>query len=139
MLDEDEIEDTFVLERTTPDPSADGTFPADPVSFTSPPPDLEEQLKSFLKAVKKIQPDSVEDKRKRDGVMQSALVKCLGILEGAYATSLEKDGALLGRAQGRNWMAIVVRMGEKRLILEAKEVLGLEGEEGRAKRAKVDG
>ncbi|KAI9898729.1 hypothetical protein N3K66_007089 [Trichothecium roseum] len=153
LLDEDEIEDTFVLERTTPDPGPDGTFPADapPVAFTSPPPDLAEQLKAFLKAAKKVRPGSgVEDKRKRDEVAQSALVRCLGVLEGAYATTLEQDEALLAAcaeegnsssSDRRKRMALVVRMGEKRLIREAREVLGAgeSSEEGRAKRTKLDG
>lgn len=156
LLDEDEIEDTFVLERTTPDPGPDGTFPADapPAAFTVPPPDLAEQLKAFLKAAKKVRPGTFDDKRKRDEVAQSALVRCLGVLEAAYATTLEQDEALLAAcaeegnnssssssSDRRKRMALVVRMGEKRLIREAREVLGAgeSSEEGRAKRTKLDG
>lgn len=122
--DKDELEDTFVLERESGEPKSDGTF-AGPATLTEMPGDLLEQLKIFLKAVKKIDPESIPDKRKRDDVMQAILAQSLHALESRYPTNATDDESLL-RKEGvsqRQRMAIEVRRGEKKLLEEAKEML----------------
>lgn len=123
-IDEDELEDTFVLERESGEPNSDGTF-AGPATFVGMPGELLEQLKMFLKAIKKIDPESIPDKRKRDDIMQVILAQSLHSLESRYPTSATEDERLLqedGVSQ-RQRMAIEVRLGEKRLLQEAKDVL----------------
>lgn len=61
-------------------------------------------------------------------------------LQGQYATSIEEDERLLETVQGRERMAVVVRVGEKKLLKEAKAFLsGKMGEahKGSNKRARL--
>ena len=123
-IDEDELEDTFVLERESGEPNSDGTF-AGPATLTGMPEDLLDQLKVFLKAIKKVDPESFPDKRKRDDVMQTILARSLHALESQYPTNTADDERLLqqnGVSQHQR-MAIAVRLGEKRLLQEAKAML----------------
>ncbi|CAM1507847.1 Fc.00g046950.m01.CDS01 [Cosmosporella sp. VM-42] len=118
--DEEEIEDTFVLERETSEPNSDGTFASFAI-FENMPEDLQQQLKGVLKAVKKAQPDAIPDKRKRDEIHQAVLVKTIERLASRYPTSIAEDGLLLKsqNLSSRARMAIQVRIGEKKLLQEA--------------------
>lgn len=122
--DEDEMEDTFVLERESGEPNPDGTFAA-PAILKTLPEDLLDQLKAFIWAIRKVSPNSVPDKRKRDEVHIEALVSTLQKLEARYATTATEDVVLLQRGglAERSQLAIVVRLGEKRLLQEAKDLL----------------
>lgn len=123
-IDEDELEDTFVLERESGEPNSDGTF-AGPATLTGMPEDLLEQLKIFLKGIKKVDPESFPDKRKRDDVMQTILARSLYALESRYPTNTADDERLLqqnGVSQHQR-MAIAVRLGEKILLQEVKAML----------------
>ena len=119
-LDEDELEDTFVLERESGEPNPDGTF-ATQASLSDMPGDLREQLKEFLKAIKKLQPESIPDKRKRDEVQQAVLLRVLQKLGARYTTSSTEDALLLQQngLPERSRMAAQVRLGEKKLLQEA--------------------
>lgn len=123
-MDEDELEDTFVLERESGEPNPDGTF-ATPAQVTEMPGDLREQLKDFLKATKKIQPDWFPDKRKRDEVQQAVLAKTLQKLQVRYQTTAVEDGLLLQQphVSERTRMAVKVRLGEKQLLQEARAMV----------------
>ncbi|KAJ4249548.1 N-lysine methyltransferase setd6 [Fusarium falciforme] len=147
LEEEEEFEDTFVLERETGEVNSDGTF-SGPARFESMPEDLQEQLKTFLKGVKKAQPEAIPDKRKRDEIHHAVLAKTLQALASRYPTSTSEDQILL---QGqdlsqRTRMAIEVRLGEKKLLQEAiastssvDVEMTVDDESGPAKRAKRSG
>ncbi|SPJ80208.1 related to RMS1 - regulatory protein [Fusarium torulosum] len=120
LQEEDEFEDTFVLERETGEVNSDGTF-AGPARFESMPEDLQEQLKTFLKGVKKAQSNAIPDKRKRDEIHQAVLAKTLEALAARYPTSISEDESLLRghNLSQRARMATLVRVGEKKLLQEA--------------------
>ncbi|KAK2672529.1 hypothetical protein RAB80_012608 [Fusarium oxysporum f. sp. vasinfectum] len=119
LEEDEEFEDTFVLERETGEVNSDGTF-AEPARFESMPEDLQEQLKTFLKGIKKAQPDAIPDKRKRDEIHQAVLAKTLEALVTRYPTSISEDENLLKQdLNQRTRMAIAVRLGEKKLLQEA--------------------
>ncbi|KAF5013437.1 hypothetical protein FDECE_549 [Fusarium decemcellulare] len=147
LEEEEEFEDTFVLERETGEVNSDGTF-SGPARFESMPEDLQQQLKTFLKGVKKAQPDAIPDKRKRDEIHQAVLAKTLEALASRYSTGISEDELLL-KGQDLNQrtrMAIEVRLGEKKLLQEAIAAsssddveMTVDDESGPAKRAKVSG
>lgn len=109
------------------------------------PEDLQEQLKTFLKGVKKAHPDAIPDKRKRDEIHQVVLAKTLEALASQYSTNASEDELLLkdpGLHQ-RVRMAVTVRLGEKKLLKEAIAAssgdveMTMDDEFGPAKRTKV--
>lgn len=143
--EEEEFEDTFVLERETGEVNSDGTF-SGPARFDSMPEDLDEQLKTFLKGVKRAKPDAIPDKRKRDEIRQAVMLKTLETLVSRYATTMHDDESLLKKDDlpHRSRMAIEVRLGEKKLLAEAMQAISsdgdvemtLESEAGPSKRAR---
>ncbi|KAH7220627.1 UV-endonuclease UvdE-domain-containing protein [Fusarium oxysporum] len=142
LEEDEEFEDTFVLERETGEVNSDGTF-AEPARFESMPEDLQEQLKTFLKGIKKAQPDAIPDKRKRDEIHQAVLAKTLEALVARYPTSISEDENLLKQdLNQRTRMAIAVRLGEKKLLQEAiiassgDVEMTMDDESGPAKRTK---
>ncbi|KAK7420188.1 N-lysine methyltransferase setd6 [Neonectria punicea] len=146
LEEEEDFEDTFVLERETGEVNSDGTFPG-PARFEAMPEDLQQQLKAFLKGVKKAQPDAIPDKRKRDEIQQAVQAKTLQALMSRYPTSIFEDELLLKRndLNRRARMAIEVRLGEKKLLREAITTISAdndvemtvgEEESGPAKRVK---
>ncbi|KAL2681248.1 hypothetical protein Neosp_008856 [[Neocosmospora] mangrovei] len=147
LEEDEEFEDTFVLERETGEVNSDGTF-SGPARFESMPEDLQEQLKTFLKGVKKAQPEAIPDKRKRDEIHHAVLAKTLQALASKYPTSTSEDQILLQRQDlsQRTRMAIEVRLGEKKLLQEAiastssvDVEMTVDDESGPAKRAKRSG
>lgn len=138
-----------MLERETGEVNSDGTF-AGPARFESMPEDLQEQLKTFLKGVKKAQADAIPDKRKRDEIHQAVLAKTLEALAARYPTSISQDESLL-RANNLNQrarMATIVRVGEKKLLQEAISAsfsasedveMTMDDDSGPAKRTKRSG
>lgn len=113
------------------------------------PEDLQQQLKTFLKGVKKAQPDAIPDKRKRDEIQQTVQAKTLESLVSRYPTSIFEDELLLKKNDlgRRARMAVEVRLGEKKLLREAITALSSDGdvemtldeESGPSKRAKRSG
>ncbi|KAF5668102.1 hypothetical protein FHETE_5368 [Fusarium heterosporum] len=145
LEEEEEFEDTFVLERETGEVNSDGTF-AGSARFEGMPEDLQEQLKTFLKGVKKAQSDTIPDKRKRDEIHEAVLAKTLEALAARYPTSISEDESLL-RGQNLNQrarMATIVRLGEKKLLQEAinsfsGDVEMMDEDSAPAKRTKMSG
>ncbi|KAF4120651.1 UV DNA damage endonuclease [Geosmithia morbida] len=129
-LDDEEFEDTFVLEREAGDIGPDGMFEGPPGGVLVPE-ELTEQLKFFVKAVKKLDPEAVPEKRKRREIMESILARAVVALEARYPTSVEEDERLLsqGGLSERHRMAVVVRLGEKRLLRETKAQLAQSAEQ----------
>jgi SET domain-containing protein 6 len=139
-LDPDEMEESFVLERETGDPDSTGVLEEAAV-FESLPHDLEEQVKTLLKAVKKVDSGVFSDKRKRDDLIVSVLRATLESRLAQYMTTISADEGLLASStvESRQRMAIHVRLGEKRLLEEALVVLSagkVEDEGLSAKKAK---
>lgn len=120
QLDEEETEDSFVIDRDLEEPDARGEVHGE-ATLTSLPADLEEQIATFLKSVRKVSPESIPDKRKRDEIALAVMHRVFELRLAEYPTSESEDLALLreNRVSGRERMAIVVRMGEKRLLAEA--------------------
>ncbi|CAG9979694.1 unnamed protein product [Clonostachys byssicola] len=137
-LDEEELEDVFVLERDSGEPNSDGTF-AGPAELKEMPGDLQEQVKAFLKGIKKLKPDLIPDKRKRDEILSDVMLNSLQLLESRYPTSYIEDKILLKRTDlsDRLRMAVEVRLGEKQLIQEAKALFQSSSNENAGKRLKT--
>ncbi|KAI1078686.1 SET domain-containing protein [Whalleya microplaca] len=119
-LDLEEIEDAFVIERDSGEPDSSGRIHGE-ATFKELPADLIEQLYTLLKEVRKVSPDTIPDKRKRDEISLSVVHRALQLRLTEYPTSLVHDFDLLSgnRVSGRQKMAIVVRWGEKVLLQEA--------------------
>ncbi|RCI11515.1 hypothetical protein L249_7719 [Ophiocordyceps polyrhachis-furcata BCC 54312] len=117
-IDPEELEDTFVLERESGEPKSDGTLDG-PASVSELPADLLHQLDALLKAAPK------SDKRGRDEAQTAILARVLTAIESGYPTSIAEDELLLQRdgLEARRRMAVLVRLGEKRVIDEAKSFL----------------
>lgn len=127
-IDPEDLEDVFVLERESGEPDSEGrlTTPAKVQEVSA---ELEEQLKGILKLLKKMNADLIPDKRKRDEIYQHVVVSTLQKLLAQYPTTAEEDEALLasGSLTPRQKMAVEVRLGEKRLLKEALQVVGTSG------------
>ncbi|EGO61580.1 hypothetical protein NEUTE1DRAFT_58975 [Neurospora tetrasperma FGSC 2508] len=157
--EEGEWEDSFVLERQSEDPDSEGQVHGE-AEFMGLPEELEEQVKTYLKAVKKVVgtgdravAEALGNKTVRKEILLGGVRKALEEREGQYATSLEEDEKVLagiegGRPTTRKEMAVWVRAGEKRIIREAvawvkkqeKELIkekGQEKDEPSAKRRKA--
>jgi SET domain-containing protein 6 len=81
------------------------------------PPELDEQVKAFMRISKKREP-----KRKRSDTIYNVVVeKALKARLAQYPTSADQDEQLLQKddLSKRHRMAIEVRLGEKRLLQEA--------------------
>jgi SET domain-containing protein 6 len=114
------LEEYFIIERDSGEPDSEGRL-VYPARFREMPPELDEQLKTFLKALKKSKPDAFADKRKRDDICNAAIAQALAAKLEQYPTSTQEDEALL-KTEGlskRHRMAIEVRLGEKVLLQEA--------------------
>ncbi|KAG5925972.1 hypothetical protein E4U42_003775 [Claviceps africana] len=120
-IDEDEWEDTFVLERNAGEPNPDGTFGSAAPAVDGMPEDLQAQLKAIIKEMQRQDRTLMPDKRKRDDVLQSVMVGALRSVASHYPTTVAEDEALLRQddVAHRHRMAVIVRLGEKRLIEEA--------------------
>ncbi|PFH62525.1 hypothetical protein XA68_13264 [Ophiocordyceps unilateralis] len=136
MQEDDELEDSFVLERVSNEPLSDGTLDGT-ASVSEVPADLHRQLKALLKI---LQGRDVLDKRARDEVQTVILTRALVAVESSYRTSMAEDELLLRQDGGlskRRKMAIQVRLGEKRLINEVKIFLAADEPASRRHAKKV--
>ncbi|KAL8335622.1 hypothetical protein RB598_009690 [Gaeumannomyces tritici] len=135
-------EDTYVLERDCEDPDELGQLQGSP-RFAQLPDELTERLKAVLKATKKARPEAVPDKKARDDLMLGAVRDAIDAKLREYGTSLEEDAATLaglgGGASARVRMALEVRIGEKRLLREARAWLDRKlGGDGQGERMELD-
>jgi SET domain-containing protein 6 len=119
-LDAEDFEEYFIIERDSGEPDSEGRL-THVVQLREISQELDEQLRSFLKALKKSNPKAFADKRKRDEICNAAISVALTAKLGQYATSLEADEALLKKEDltKRHKMALQVRLGEKKLLQEA--------------------
>jgi len=127
---EEELEDSFVLERAVADPDDDGRVPQpDCPRFDALPEELEHQVKVFLKAVRQASSngdvvEALADKNVRKEIYLDAVLSALKDREAQYATTLEQDDELARAIDGgprtRRDMALWVRRGEKALLREAQ-------------------
>ncbi|KAK0741397.1 hypothetical protein B0T18DRAFT_332802 [Schizothecium vesticola] len=144
--DEEEVEDSFVLERRTEEPDEEGRVHGEAV-FDGLPEELTGQVGRLLKAVRKVAPappkegKGLGEKGVRREICLEAVLRALGDVEAAYGTSLEEDEQLLAgkgeRGLERVEMAVWVRRGEKRLLREARAWVVKELEEVRREKAKA--
>ncbi|KAH7406291.1 SET domain-containing protein RMS1 [Phaeosphaeria sp. MPI-PUGE-AT-0046c] len=123
-LDEEEVEEYFIIERDSGEPDSEGRLVYPPklrdISL-----ELDEQLKTILKALKKAKPNAFVDKRKREDVCNAAILQALTAKLGQYPTTAQEDDALLkkGDLSKRHRMAIEVRLGEKILLEEGIDLV----------------
>lgn len=121
-LEDEEIEDVFVLDREMDGPDETGRVHGEK-EFKSFPADLEEQIATFLKAVRKARPDSIPDKRKRDELSITAIYQALKHRLAQYPTTREHDVRIVEAAAEpgarRRKLAAIVRVGEKDILREA--------------------
>lgn len=126
-LDEDELEEGFVVERGAEDPDSEGRV-GEVEGAAGAPEELVEQLKAVVKAVKKARPEAVPDKAARDRLVYSVIARALDERTKQYGTTLEQD--LKQYEEGsdgadhkvrRQRMALDVRIGEKVLLRQAAE------------------
>ncbi|KAL0780274.1 hypothetical protein CaCOL14_004758 [Colletotrichum acutatum] len=127
-IDPEDLEDVFVLERDSGEPDSEGRL-STPAKVQEVSAELEEQLKGILKLLKKMNADLIPDKRKRDEIYQHVVVSTLQKLLAQYPTTAEEDEGLLASSSlaPRQRMAVEVRLGEKRLLKEALQVVGTSG------------
>ncbi|KAL1839093.1 hypothetical protein VTJ49DRAFT_1861 [Mycothermus thermophilus] len=122
---DDEFEESFVLDRSGEDPDPTGQLRGE-VIFSGLPDELGAQFKTLIKAAKKagnsrIAAELLEDKDKRKELYLQAVLAALRARERQYPTSLEEDEQLMtGQLSRAQQMAIVVRMGEKKVLREAQ-------------------
>lgn len=152
-LDEDELEEGFVIDRGADDPDSEGRV-SEITKGAGIPEELLEQLKEVMKVAKKVSPNAVPDKATRDRIIYAAIEKALHSRVKEYGTTLEQDLELYSKTkdspQGildRKSMALDVRIGEKVLLKQASETVreklaGLaeasnDGDEPRAKRRRL--
>lgn len=128
-LDEDELEEAFVIERGADDPDSEGRV-AEVEGAAGAPEELVEQLKAVMKAVKKVRPEAVPDKVARDRVIYFAISRALDERTRQYGTTLEQDlkqyeegGDGADQKVRRQRMALDVRVGEKVLLRQAAETV----------------
>ncbi|KAI0445099.1 SET domain-containing protein [Xylaria telfairii] len=119
-LDPEEVEDAFVIDRDLDEPDSRGEFHGSK-TLKSLPEDLREQINAILKAIRKLNPETIPDKQKRDEICLSAMRSAFELKLAQYLTSTEEDAKLLSSnaVLGRPGMALFVRYGEKLLLQEA--------------------
>lgn len=88
------------------------------------PEDLEGQISAFLKAVRKVSPETVPDKPRRNQIMLSVMKRVFELRASQYPTTYVEDFRLLSqhKVTGRQKMAVAVRWGEKVLLKEAADL-----------------
>ena len=123
-MDEDEVEEYFIIERDSGEPDSEGRL-VYPAKLHEISPELDEQLKTVIKKLKKAKPDVFADKRKREEICKAAILQALTAKLGQYPTMAQEDEALLRRddLSKRHRMAVEVRLGEKTLLQEGIDLL----------------
>ncbi|KAJ8123855.1 hypothetical protein ONZ43_g286 [Nemania bipapillata] len=119
-LDPEELEDAFVIDRDLEEPDSRGEFHGSK-TLRSLPEDLREQINAILKVVRKMSPETIPDKQRRDEACFSTMRRAFELKLAGYPTSADDDAKLLSNntVAGRPGMALFVRYGEKVLLQEA--------------------
>ncbi|KAI1313251.1 SET domain-containing protein [Xylaria venustula] len=120
QFDPEELEDAFVIDRDLDEPDSHGEYHG-PKILKSLPEDLREQINSILKAVRKLSPETIPDKQRRDEICLSVMGRAFELKLAEYPTSIVEDEKLLASntISGRPAMALFVRYGEKLILQEA--------------------
>lgn len=122
-LDEDDMEESFVIEYGAKDPDSEGRV-EEVTGSASVPEELVEQAKEMLKVVKKVREEAVPDKTARDTIIYNAVATAIDERIKEYASTLDQDQMLYQNSDGwspRKRMAVFVRMGEKRILMQAAQ------------------
>lgn len=124
--DDEEVEESFVLERESGDPDETGVN-ASPAVFTAFPEELEEQVSRAIAPAVGIdsqRPDKTERKKLKVAFLET-MAQVIPARLKQYQTSIPQDEELLSRGEtmGRLRMAVDVRLGEKKLLREAGVVV----------------
>jgi len=120
---EDDLEDSFVLEAEPVEPSSEGLLPRKLTAVKTIPEDLAAQTTALLDELKQIKPSlKQESSVTLWDVFRTAMVSRLA----EYSTTATEDEKLLRDATGRKRMAIEVRLGEKRILQAALELVDQE-------------
>lgn len=125
-VDDDELEDSFVLERDTGYPEDNGLNKSK-ATFTGFEEELESQTRVFIASAMRISLDDATkaDRRGIKTAFLEIMAKALPARLQQYATTAAEDEAeVKGGVAGRRAMAIDVRLGEKRLLQEACTLVG---------------
>ncbi|KXJ93476.1 SET domain-containing protein [Microdochium bolleyi] len=119
-IEEEELDDIFILERDLDEPDDKGEISTD-ATMKHLPADIQEQIATVLKAIKKVNPELIPDKQKRDELLYTILHRVFELRLAQYPTPIAEDEATLVNnvVSGRQQMANVVRWGEKVLLREA--------------------
>lgn len=142
---EDEIEEYFIFERDSGEPTEEGRLIMPPKDCDVPP-ELYQQIRGVLKYLKKEKPELIPSTTRLNEIVSITLAKALETKLTQYPTSLEADELLLQQdsLSKRHRMAVEVRLGEKRLLQEVKAAVlgnhehhGKEDCERSAKRQKI--
>jgi SET domain-containing protein 6 len=130
QVDEEEVEDGFVIEWGSEEPDAEGHVD-DKLEFHGLPEELAEQVKAFLKAGRKFEGSmafKISDSEARKEVYLRSVLRAMELRLAEYPTTLEADLQLqeTEKPLGRKGMALAVRIGEKMLLREAIRWTGAE-------------
>jgi SET domain-containing protein 6 len=123
-MDNEELEEYFIIERDSGEPDSEGRL-THSVKLYKISEELDEQLRNVIKAFNKSNTSVLTDKRKRNDICNVAISQALTAKLEQYPTSIEEDEALLkkGGLSSRLEMAVVVRLGEKKLLWEAATLM----------------
>lgn len=129
-IDEEEIEDGFVIEWGGEEPDAEGRVDGK-LEFHGLPEELADQVKTFLKAVRKVDASlggRLSSSEGRKEVYLRSVLRALESRIAEYPTTLEADILLQtrGTPTDKVGMALTVRIGEKTLLHEALKWIGAE-------------
>lgn len=113
---EDELEDSFVLEGEPVEPSSEGLLPKIRTKVDSLPAELVAQTAALLNSLLKTIPSlEIDERNALWEIIRAAVVSRLS----EYSTTRNEDEKLLEKAAGRQRMAVMVRLGEKRILQES--------------------
>jgi SET domain-containing protein 6 len=113
---EEELENSFVLEREPVEPSSEGLLPKTRTKVKTLPAELATQTAAILNSLLKTKPSlEIDEHNSLWEIVRSAIAGRLA----EYPTSILEDEKLLETATGRQRMAVMVRLGEKQILQEA--------------------
>jgi len=123
QYDEDDLEDSFVLEAEPVEPSSEGLLPRKLTAVKLIPEDLAIQTTALLEGLRKVKPPP---KPQSSATIWHVFRAAVASRLAEYATTCAEDEKLLRNATGRRRMAIEVRLGEKRILQATLELIDQE-------------
>jgi len=116
------LEDSFLIDRDLDEADSAG-LASDKFELEELPAELDGQVRAFLMAARKLKPDAVPDKGKRDEISLLATGDAIVARLKEYPTTIEEDAEIFEKSGGRHRMAVEVRMGEKALLIAARDLV----------------